>query len=370
MKNILGLSVISILLLSGLLAACTPSATPQATGVAPVAPTAPPDEPPSQVSPTVEPSSPPPPVDTPKPIKLKVVVLPYLAYAPFFIAQEEGFYTEQGLEVEIIRMDKAGEFTAAIAQGQIDVVADIISVGSLNAIAQGSKIKYVADKGYFDPNGCDYTGWAVRKDLLESGVLDDLKNVAGMKVASSSATTIEFFFDTLVKDVGLSSKDVELINLPPADRLSALETGAIDIASVAEPWIARIKNTGIAEMWHPIQKDFPNFAFSVMMYGPNLLEKNPEAGKRFMVAYLKAVQVYNEGKTDRNVEIISKYTELKPEEVKQVCWQPIKSDGMVNIQSVLDFQDWAIAKGYQMSAVTEEQLWDPSFIEYAVEQLK
>jgi NitT/TauT family transport system substrate-binding protein len=353
-----------------ILAACAPSTTEPAATLEPVVTTSPPTEAPPPSVPTEEPTSPPPPTDTLEPVKLKVLVLPYLAYAPFFIAQEEGFYAEQGLEVEIVRMDKAGEFTPALAQGQLDVAADLINVGSLNAIAQGSKIRYVADKGYFDPNGCTYSGWVVRKELLESGVLDDLKNLAGMKIAASTATTIEYFFDTMVKDVGLSSKDVEFINLPPTDRLEALKTGAIDIANVAEPWIVRIKNAGVGDVWRPVEKEFPNFAFSVMMYGPNLLEKNPEAGKRFMVAYLKAVQKYNEGKTDRNVEIISKYTELDPQEIIQSCWQPIKSDGMVNIQSVLDFQDWAMAKGYQLSAVTEEQIWDPSFAEYAMEQLK
>ena len=360
-----------ILVLSIILTACT-------TG----APTSPLTEAPAQMPPTGEPTTPPEPVateesvpppepaETLEPFKLKVLVLPYQAYAPFFIAKEEGYYAEQGLDVEFVRMEKSGEFTPALAQGQLDVAADLLNVGTLNAIAKGSQIKYVADKGFFDPESCTYTAWMARKDLLESGVLDDLKNLAGMKIAASSATTIEYFFDTMVKDVGLSSADAEFMNLPPADRLEALKTGAIDITNVAEPWILRIKNAGAGDVWRPIEKEFPNFAFSILMFGPNLLEKNPEVGKRFMIAYLKAIQKYNEGKTDRNIEIISKYTEQTPEELMQMCWQSIVPDGKLNLQSVLDFQEWAVAKGYVDAALTEEQLWDPSFIEYANEALK
>jgi len=34
------------------------------------------------------------------------------------------------------------------------------------------------------------------------------------------------------------------------------------------------------------------------------------------------------------------------------------------MQSVLDFRSWAVEKGYLDSPVTEEQFWDPSFVEY------
>jgi NitT/TauT family transport system substrate-binding protein len=201
-------------------------------------------------------------------------------------------------------------------------------------------------------------------------VLEDLKNVAGMKVALSVASTGEYFFDMLLKDVGLSSEDVELINASAPARMEGLMTGGLDIVSGSEPWNTRIMNAGVGDNWIGYEDIFPNFPFSIMMYGPKLLEENREVGERFMVAFLKAVKIYSEGKTDRNVEIIAKYTELDPEEVKQSCWQPIKLDGTINVQSILDFQDWAISKGYVEDPVTVEQFWDPEFIEYAQQQLK
>ena len=47
----------------------------------------------------------------------------------------------------------------------------------------------------------------------------------------------------------------------------------------------------------------------------------------------------------------------------------MRDDGQINLQSVLDFQAWAVEKGYVESPVAEEQLWDPSFVEYANEVL-
>jgi NitT/TauT family transport system substrate-binding protein len=292
------------------------------------------------------------------------MVLPYLSYAPLYFAQEEGYFKEQGLEVEFVRMDDTSESITALAQGQLDISTGTIEISVLNAIGKGTNIKYVADKGYFDPNQCDYATWMARKELVESGKLNDLKNVAGLKVQLGTAGTEEYFFDLLVKDAGLSSADISAVDYPPPTMLESFQNGSLDIGFTAEPWVTRLRNAGAVE-WKSLNQYMANFPLSLIFYGPNMLDKNPEAGKRFMVAYLKGVRQYNQGKTDRNIEIIAKSTQMKPDEIKSVCWQSIKTDGSVNIQKVMDFQKWAVSKGYFQNALTQEQLWDPQFIEYA-----
>ncbi len=103
------------------------------------------------------------------------------------------------------------------------------------------------------------------------------------------------------------------------------------------------------------------------VFGPNLLVDHPDVGQRFMVAFLKGLAKYNEGKTPRNLEIIAQYTQLSTDEIDQACWQMMDPAGDFNVDSIIAFQDWAISKGYMETAVTAEQLFDPSFIEYARE---
>lgn len=306
---------------------------------------------------------------TPEPVKLKVIVLPYVSYAPFFIAQDDGYFSEQGLEVEFIRLDKTAEAIPALAQGQVDVAAGLMEVSTLNAIAKGSKIKYVADKGYIPPDHCTFTGWVARKDLITSGALEDLSNLAGKKIAASPTSSAEYALDLLLKDVGLTSADVELLDMPPPARHEGLSSGSVEISAAAEPWITQAVSAGIGESWIPWESYMPNFIISIIMYGPNLLEKNPDAGNRFMLAYLNAVQQYNEGKTDHNVEIVAKYTQLPPEAVKATCWIAIEPDGLIDTQQVLDFQEWALAKGYIEERISVEQFWDRKFVDYAQEKV-
>jgi NitT/TauT family transport system substrate-binding protein len=348
-----------LLLVSTLLAACTtPSAPQPAATVAPA------------VQATTAPAEATQAVTSQALTKIKISVTPFLSYAPIFIAKEEGFFAEQGFDVEFVRFDKTAEAIPALAQGQIDVVSGEFNVSTLNAVAQGGDIKYVSDKGFLDPNGCSASTFVVRKDILDKGTLNDLKNIKGMKVALTPASTAEYALDVLLKSAGLSSKDVEVLNIPLAARLEGMGNGSVDIAAVSDPWTVRMVNAGYGEVWNPWEKLLPNLQFSVNMYGPNFLKKNPEFGKKYMIAYLKGVRQYNQGKTDRNVDIIAKYTQMKPEEVKQSCWMSMRSDGSIDISGMSSFEEWTLAKGLLVSLVPPESLLDLSFVQSANDALK
>ena len=56
---------------------------------------------------------------------LKMVVLPRLSWAPFYIAQAEGFFAEQGLEVEFIQMERSADAVPLVAQGEVDVISGL-----------------------------------------------------------------------------------------------------------------------------------------------------------------------------------------------------------------------------------------------------
>jgi NitT/TauT family transport system substrate-binding protein len=77
------------------------------------------------------------------------------------------------------------------------------------------------------------------------------------------------------------------------------------------------------------------------------------------------VRQYNQGKTDRNLEIVAKHTELDLDLLREACWPSIHNNGMINVQSVIDFQDWGLEQNLLDGLVSEEQFWDSSFAQYA-----
>jgi len=132
-------------------------------------------------------------------VHLKVGIQSFFAYGPFFIAQDRGYFAEQGLDVEFVNFNNTADSIPALLQGQLDVMSGLLTVNTLSAIAQGGNIKYVADRGYLDPAICSGNAFVARKGLVDSGELNDLSNLAGKKISTTKNTIAEYALDMLLQ---------------------------------------------------------------------------------------------------------------------------------------------------------------------------
>ncbi|MCP4400865.1 MAG: ABC transporter substrate-binding protein [bacterium] len=307
-----------------------------------------------------------------EPVKLKVLLLPYLSFAPFFIAQEEGYFAEQGLEIEFVKIGGGSAKTIpALIQGQLDVLAGAASFSMFNAMVRGGEIKFVADKGHISSaTECPANAFLITRELDETGDFGKPMRLQNLRIVARVEGVDGYLLQQALNKVGLTFDDVSIKYLPSPARSDALRTGVVDIVQASEPWLSRILRTGYAAMWAAANEAMPEFQYAGILYGPNLLSENQDVGQRFIVAYLRAVWQYNLGKTRRNVEILSKYTKLEHELLQEMCWPAIHQDGHINTQSLLDFQHWGLEKGWLDSIVTENRFWDPRFIEYANRKVK
>jgi len=296
-------------------------------------------------------------------VHLKVTSQPYISFAPYYIAQAEGFFAEEGLEVEFIDM-QGEEATPLLIEGELDVVAGF-GVYYLNAMARGAELKVVADKGHIGTTGCSSGALVVRQELFETGELDTVAELEGRTMPLRSASMEEYYLDKLLATADLTLEDLEITFMPQPAELEAMAQGTIDATMASEPWATRHAQTGNAAVWMPYNDFVPEEQHVTVVFGPSLLDANPDAGRRFMVAYLRGVRQYNQGKTERNLEIMAEFSGLEKEFLEAACWFDFYDDGHVNVQSLLDFQEWAVGKGYLDSVVPEDQFYDPGFIEYA-----
>jgi len=300
-----------------------------------------------------------------QPIKLKVSIRQNTGYAPLYIAQEEGFFAEQGLDVEFVAPPRSAEAIAALLLGEIDVHAAALNIGMFNAMAQGEPVKMVANKGYFDPQGCSYFALVARQDLYDSGEVVSPADLVGRVMAVKTDNFQAYITDAAMKMHGFSLTDIQANDMPTSAILAALDEKSVDATFRGEPQLSQDKNLGLGEKIIGGEQVLPNFAFGFIMFGPSILEDDPEAGNRFMLAYLHGVRQYNEGKTERNLDILEKATELDRELLEQACWPPMTLDGVMDLESLHDFQMWAADKGLLDNIATEDQFWDSQFIDYA-----
>ena len=78
--------------------------------------------------------------------KVRVLMQPHVSYAPLMIAFDEGFFRDEGLDVEPVTSIQNDETLVALVSGDLDVRPGPLSSGFLAAVAQGAKIRVERSK--------------------------------------------------------------------------------------------------------------------------------------------------------------------------------------------------------------------------------
>ena len=307
---------------------------------------------------------------TPAPVvKVNVGVTSYLSTAPLFIAQEEGYFTAQNLDVAFQTFDTAALMTPVLEQGALAAAGDSPAIAVFNAINTTGNIKIVADKGYLNSTGCTYGGILASADWVAKNPTLTADGIRGARVEVEPNSFSAFAFEKLLGTVGLTLKDVKAQYLPPTSLIAAAQNGSLDFINTAEPWVTRLVATKKMVLWKGYQEIVPNAPIGFLDFGKPFTKVDPEAGERFLTAYLQAIRQYNQGKTDRNLEILAKYTKLPTDLLQQLCWPSMHDDGSTDLTGLMEFQQWAVDKGLLSKVAGEDVIWDPRFTAAANKKL-
>jgi NitT/TauT family transport system substrate-binding protein len=303
------------------------------------------------------------------PQKVEVGTTSFLSTAPLFIAQDEGYFTAQNLDVEFQTFDTAALMTPVLEQGLLDAAGDSPAIGLFNAINTTGNIKIVADKGYLEPTGCSYSAILATPDWVAKNPTLTADGIRGKRVAVEPNSVSAFIVEKLLGTVGLTLNDVQTQYLPPTALIAAAQNGSVDFINTAEPWITRLVATNKMVVWKGYQEIVPNMPIGFLDFGKRFTKDHPELGERFLTAYLQAIREYNQGKTVRNLEILAKYTKLPSDLLKQICWPSLHNDGSTDLSGLIDFQQWAVGKGKLNKVAGLDAIWDPRFVNAANKKL-
>lgn len=288
---------------------------------------------------------------------IRVVLLPFLGYAPLIIAQAEGFFAEAGLTVEFININRSPEALPALLRGDVDVLPGTAASSVITAMAKGQPLRFVADKGYLSPDGCSSMGIVVRADFPVDQAASRLRRIS----ISRDGPTRYVASHTLASH-GIELDSLESVLLPDAAEAEAMRKGAIDATMGGEPWLSRMRHEVAVKIWLDAQDYLPDHQYSFLLYGKYLLETNRDAGIRFLVAFRRGVAQFNQGKTERNLALLTRELGEDRAILEEACWPAMRLDGRIRLESLLQYQRWARAHGFLDVEATPAQLWDSTFL--------
>ena len=208
-----------------------------------------------------------------------------------FIGIEKGFFKEQDLEIEVIFFRSGAEIVPSLSTGQLDIGATTAGAALYNSIAQGIKVRIVADYQAIRPNepGTGTNAIVVRKALIDSGAFKTPADAKGKNIAITARGQITHLFaGKLLERGGLTDKDARLVTMTYPDMLAAFKGGSIDIAAWIDPFMTIGEQQGFSKVYMSVADFMPDISVGVVMYGERLAEKDRKIGERFLAAFHKA----------------------------------------------------------------------------------
>jgi NitT/TauT family transport system substrate-binding protein len=360
-------ALLGLALLLALGAACQPAGSP-ARSAEPAAKPAPAQQ---------APAAPTQPAAPAEPVTVRMGVLASTTDAGIFVADDLGYFKEQGIELDLSRFDSAARMVAPLGAGQLEIGAGSHSAGLYNAVSRGIDIKLVADKGSALA-GHGFQGLMFRKDLADSGRLRTPADLKGMRVAiPARGISPEVALGLWLRKAGLSIEDVELVEMNFADHASALGNGSIEAAVSIEPFLTRIVDVGAGITYQRTDELLPGYQIAAIFYSGPFMREQAEVARRWMVAYLKGVRYYNDGfvkgdaaKRQETVTILARHTPVKEAALYDRMVMPgLHPDGRMNVASLTEDQDFFVATGLQQTRIDINTLVDHSFADAALQAL-
>lgn len=253
-------------------------------------------------------------------------------FDPVYVALEKGYFEQEKVKVELMGETFGGP-QALMAAGNGDVDAGIAATAAiLNARNAGIKVK-----GILDVQSTFLDAPLMKWYVLESSSVTDAVGLAGRRVgvntlgASFHYTTLEY-----LKQHGVSLESVEFVVMPHGNLEQALRSGQIDAAGMIDPFSEIAFQRGGLRVLFTAYDVLGENQFSLIFMSEKKIEQNPEAVRKFVRAYQKAINFIDEN-PDEASEIIAEIFEIEKQYVSR---HRFKEKGRVDHESVIFWADF------------------------------
>jgi hypothetical protein len=99
------------------------------------------------------------------------------------------------------------------------------------------------------------------------------------------------------------------------------------------------------------------------VFGARLLDSDPDAGVKFLAAYLRGAEEFLAGKTPKFHDELAISNGMDPAEARKACRDSFVPDGRIDLPSIDRFVQWARVKELCPIPIQAAQLVDMRFLE-------
>ena len=270
---------------------------------------------------------------------LKIGIMPAVDSAPIMLADQKGYFTALGLDIEVQIYTNAMNRQSALQSGGLDgAMTDVIAL--VNNVENGFDIKVTTSTDGVFP-------FLMKEDIVGKATIK-----AGM---------MEVSVTNYLSDRSLSADytiEKIYINEIPA-RLEMINQGTLDLAVIPEPMASQGALSGLIKR---VYTNTDTFSPDVMVFtGKAILEKN-EAIRLFHQAYNQAVSEINRDDSEAR-DLLITTLKLNPEIKKNITmpdYQLARVPDQAYFQQIMTWNEQVLGKKISLDYT---DLVDSSFVD-------
>ena len=246
-------------------------------------------------------------IGKPEKDKLELGYLNSTAHLLAFVAAEEGYFAEEGLNVTLTQFSSAGELVNGLESGKLDV-AFIGSVPTLTFQSQGHDVTII---GGAMTNG---HGYVIKSEFAEKdeegvAILKD-RNVASVKNSVQDAE-LQILLKNAGIEIGEGEDKVNIVYFDSQkDAYAALSNQTIDAASVYSPYASLAKSQGYKVVYYCAHEEaLKNQPCCRQVASTASVKANPNTYTALERAFIKAYHLTQEDH-DKTIADVKKYIDI------------------------------------------------------------
>jgi NitT/TauT family transport system substrate-binding protein len=308
---------------------------------------------------------------------LRLGLLHTLSPAPFYIAQERGYFKDEGIDLTFRFFQAAQPIAAAAVAGDIDVGVTALTGGFFNLAEKGT-LKVIGG-ALHEEKGYEGSAILVSDKAFDAG-LTSIDKLPGHSFAITQyGSSFHYIMGRIAEDKGFDLKTVTLRPVQQiANMVAAVTSGQVDatiaIASVAKPLAAsgQVHILGWAG-------DLVPYQLTAVFTTPAMIADKPALLKHFAAAYQRGVADYREAflrldaaghpivdaKTDAAIALLTKYVFTGDPDARQKILNGVgyyDAGGALDVKDVLAQVNWFKAQGLVKGDMDPKAMLDTRFL--------
>lgn len=281
---------------------------------------------------------------TEAPVTLRVQAQNSIAAEPLYMGIEEGFFAEEGLEIEVVDLPDIAAATAALQANKLEL-AFVPTISALQMARQDVPITLIAASDGINPAAQD-ASLEEQRDYTSVGVytspgsgITDIEGLAGAKIAVPELKgQPDGTITSVLHEAGVDTTGIEWMNLGFVPALEALKGDQIDAAFLVSPFSLEADAEGMARVMNPSVDFYPRgSATTGWAASDSWADENAETVAKFQRAIAKSAEWAIDNLEQTKEHVIERAgLKISPDDMPQSYWPAeIDADQLAEVDQKL-----------------------------------